>query len=242
MNKIYKFLLFITLSFFLFQCSYKITSVHTDSKHKPHLGSFHVKPVKKADSILSGNKIKRMDSIFGHNKSIIPEYQLQILTALSFFPELIDVHIDFIHKKINTTMQCQPTFASIFKKSNRKYKISINNNADFAGILIDHIPFNAQVGLIGHELAHVIDFERGNRRDIILRGLDYLKESTKKQYEFFIDSLTIAHGLGWQLHDWSHFSLNNNISTPDYQDFKSRIYMTPHLILAQIGRESIYSE
>jgi len=237
-----KFFIYFAISLFLIQCGNSFTSVHSEKKHVILSDSLYIKPSREIDSLFYKNKIWEMDSIFGVKKFIIPKYRLQILIALSFFPELKDVQIDFAYKNINTTMQCQPTINSLLKDSKREYIIYINNNKDFSGVLIDDVPFNAQIGLIGHEIAHVIDFEKGNRKDVISRGLDYLNESSKREYEFFVDSLTIAYGLGWQLYDWASFSLNNSKSTQEYKDFKRRVYMTPELILEQIKREKIYAE
>lgn len=237
-----KFFLYLTISLFLIQCGNSFTSVHSEKKFTICSDSLYIKPSREIDSLYYKNKIWEMDSIFGVKKFIIPKYRLQILIALSFYPELKDIQIDFAYKNINTTMQCQPTINSLLKNSKMEYIIYINNTKDFSGVLIDDVPFNAQIGLIGHEIAHVIDFEKGNRKDVISRGFDYLNESSKKEYEFFIDSLTIAYGLGWQLYDWSFFSLNNSKSSQEYKDFKKRVYMTPELILEQIKREKIYSE
>lgn len=235
---IFLIFLYLSLSLIFIQCSNNYTPVHSQEK----TDTLYIHPSREIDSLLYTNKIGEMDSLFGLNKSIIPQYRLQTLIALSFYPELKDVKIDFVFESINTTMQCQPTISSLLKKSKKEYIISVNDDLFFSGVLIDDVPFNAQIGLIGHELAHVIDFERSTLKDVISRGFDYLKESSKKEYEFFIDSLTIAYGLGWQLYDWSFFSLNNNISSQEYKDFKRRIYMTPDLISEQIKREKIYSE
>ena len=237
-----KFFLYLTISLFLIHCGNSFNSVHSEEKYTKCSDSLYIKPVREIDSLFYKNKIWGMDSIFGVKKFIIPKYRLQILIALSFYPELKDVQIDFAYKNINTTMQCQPTINSLLKNSKMEYIIYINNNKEFSGVLIDDVPFNAQIGLIGHEIAHVIDFEKGNRQDVISRGFDYLNESSKKEYEFFVDSLTIAYGLGWQLYDWSYFSLNNSKSSQEYKNFKKRVYMTPELILEQIKREKIYSE
>ena len=47
--------------------------------------------------------------------------------------------------------------ASVF--SPRRYKIVINNNPQFKGIPFDSIPYNAAVGIVGHELAHIVEYE-----------------------------------------------------------------------------------
>lgn len=199
-------------------------------------------PTKSIDSSFYKSNLLELERTFGQNKIIILKYQLQILIALSYFPELKDVQIDFAYKNINTTMQCKPAFNSLLKNANRKYKININKDLKFQDVLIDEVPFNAQIGLIAHEIAHIVDYESGKCKHVISRGFDYLKEASKKKYESTVDSITVAYGLGWQLYDWAYFSLNNSKSSQKYKDFKSRIYMSPDLILEQIKREERYSD
>ncbi len=240
-NRHTPFLYFI-LSFFVLQYGPSFASVPNETKPINNTSHFSNMPTKEIDSAFYKSNMVELDSIYGQNKIIIPKYKLQILIALSYFPELKDVPIEFTYKKIGTTMQCKPTLKTLLKNTNRAYIININKNVNFSGVLIDNVPFNAQIGLIAHEIAHIIDYERGNGKHVISRGFDYLKESSKKEYESFVDSITVAYGLGWQLYDWAYFSLNNSKSSPKYKDFKSRVYMLPELILEQIKREEIYSE
>ena len=203
--------------------------------------NFYIKPCREIKPDFNEEKIMEMEKLFGVNKSIIPRFKLQTLIALSFYPELRNMNIEFRYKEISTTMQCQPTISSILKKNKHKYIININNKKNFKGVLIDDVPFNAQIGLIGHEIAHIVDFEEDNKRKFLNRCFDYLKEKTKKEYESYVDLLTIKSGLGWQLYDWAFFSLNNSISTTKYKDFKSKIYMTPELISREIDLMEIYN-
>ena len=237
MIKLFKYItIIICFTVIIFQCGNSFGQNEIESSARAI-----IKPSKKIDSLFYKNKISELDSLHGNNKSFLPKYKLQCLIALSFYPELKSVNIDFTFKNINTTMQCQPVLSTLLK-NDRSYIIHINNKTSFNGLLIDDIPFNAQIGLIGHELAHVIDYEKGNKNHIISRGFDYLSENTKKKFEYFIDSLTINHGLGWQLYDWSNYSLNNNKSSEKYKSFKRKIYMTPAIILEQIQKNSIYNE
>ena len=201
---------------------------------------FYSPPKKKIDSSFFKTKIQELDSIFGKHKSIPKDYRLQFLIALSFFPELKETPIHFNLKRISTTMQCRPNLKNLFGKQTHNYKIYINNKNNFKGVLIKDVPFNAQIGLIGHELSHIVDFESTEKNHLLSRAIDYCTQKRKKIFEHYIDSLTIVHGLGWQLYDWAFFSLNNSISSKKYKTFKGEIYMLPKLILLQIRRYSIY--
>jgi hypothetical protein len=188
------------------------------------------------------NDIIDLDSLkklYGENKSFISSYEKQSLIALSYYPELQMVHIEFIFGNINTTMSCRPTFKSMLY-GERHYQIFINNNPEFEGILLQDVPFNAQIGVIGHEFAHVFDYETRSFTGVLQRGLNYLTRNGKKTYERSIDKLTIQKGLGWQLYDWADFSMyKSEKATDKYKDFKRDIYMSPEEIKAEIFN-SIY--
>lgn len=177
-----------------------------------------------------------LEAQFGNNKFIHPKARAATLVALSFYPELKNKHIDFIYRKIKTTMQCIPVPNSMLdKNAERSYSIYINNDIHFAGPLFDSLPFNAQIGIIGHELAHVIDYENSTILQIIQLGLKYSTGSFDSNYEKRIDSLTVKRGLGWQLFDWSDFAMvsGKNISN-SYRAFKRENYLKPDEIKSLI--------
>src|SRR5437868_8846416 len=67
---------------------------------------------------------------FRKYKKIPAEYEKQILIALSYFPELQDIYIDFRFKHTNTSFSTRPTVLSVFKRSGRrKYIISISDSS-----------------------------------------------------------------------------------------------------------------
>jgi hypothetical protein len=212
------FLNFLAYMFFI----YEATAPEDFPCHEP------VAYFEKDDSFINNQHFK--------NKIYPQEYEQPILLALSFFPELKDVPITFQHAHISTTMNCQPHIPSLLV-GKRKYLININQNPNFEGILIQNVPFNAQVGVIGHELAHITDYEAGNVLRIIKRGLDYLFPATKKQFEHDIDMLTIRKGLGNQLYDWANYSMYETPHASEkYKQFKQTVYMQPAHI------ESVFSE
>src|SRR5438105_740700 len=68
---------------------------------------------------------------FCHNKQIPSQIEKNVLTALSFYPELKNTTIDFIFKrKIKTSvMQAQPVFNTLLgKRRNRRYRINISEH------------------------------------------------------------------------------------------------------------------
>lgn len=102
-------------------------------------------------------------------------------------------------------------------------------------IQFNTIPFNAKVGLVGHELAHISDYNKRNFFGIIARLFDYSSKKSKAKFEKEIDISTIKHGLGWQLYDWSYYVLNQSNSSNKYKVFKEATYLTPSQIKSEIN-------
>ncbi len=179
-------------------------------------------------------------SALGENKIFVEEFLNPTLIALSYYPELRDTPIEFKLSKERTTMAARPVPMSMLLK--RRYIILINDDEDFEGIHLGQVPLNAQVGIIGHELAHIADYENQNFFGVMGTLLRYSSASRKALFERQIDKATIERGLGWQLHDWAEFSLDAaNSSTPEYIEFKRKHYLAPDEIVQYIDLYSRYS-
>lgn len=175
------------------------------------------------------------------NLTLIHQYRTVILTALSFYPDLREVSIEFCYNNEATTMACRPVYSSLFSKK-RHYRIFINNAPDFEGILLHNVPFNAQIGVIGHELAHVAQYEHLSTIEFVQLGLTYLNERGKRMIERTTDEHTIERGLGWQLKEWAQYSMYDSPhATAEYKLFKQRIYMSPSEIENAMEKYSIYN-
>ena len=179
---------------------------------------------------------------FSLNKTLDPAFELPSLIALSYYPELENHFIRFRQKNIKTTMQCVPRADFIFrKKENRVYRISIDNKVkNKRGLLLKDVPFNAQVGVIGHELAHVIDYNSKSGIGILLLGTGYLFHGKRRQIENRVDELAIAHGLGYQVSDFSNFVLNNQELNERYLKYKRKFYYSPTQLMQVMLKYPIY--
>ena len=186
--------------------------------------------------------IDSLEVIYGHNKKFIDDYKEQCLLALSYYPELKEVKIKFRYsRRENTTMACRPS-ARTFWGHKRMYHILINKNKHFDGIHLEQVPFNAQIGIISHEIAHVVDYEFCTIKQIIRIGINYLNNDKKKAIEHAIDLIVLQRGLGWQLYDWAMFSMFESIQASEhYKEFKRNIYMNPDSILQEMKTINCYS-
>lgn len=171
-------------------------------------------------------QVDSLREIYGNNKVFVEELIAPALIALSYYPDLKDIKIEFKYSKEATTMAARPVPLSLFSK--RKYVVFINNDENFKGIHLKDVPFNAQIGIIGHELAHIVDYNNHNFWGIMGICFRHLDGKRKPLFEKEIDRATIVRGLGWQLFDWASYSmLTNNNAVSDYIDFKRHTYMQP---------------
>lgn len=162
---------------------------------------------------------------YSNKKKITSDCELQTLIALSYYPELENTKIKFKHKKIKSTAQARPTILSSFRnKKKRKYLIILNKNEKHDAPLYSEFTFNAKIGLIGHELAHISKFTKTGFFKLISEGIKYRKKEFKSSFEKDTDKRTIEHGLGWQVYDFAS-QLHANPGVPDsYKEYKLNMY------------------
>lgn len=189
-----------------------------------------------ADSLALHYNIDSLKKIYGIKKQLLKEYELQTLLALSYYPELLNERIRFKYSHINSIAQTTVTFGSIFKKINKQYIIFINDNKKKKGILLSDAPFDAQVAMLGHELAHVTDFKTRSFFDMVWWGLSYLVVKQRTKIEIRTDKSTIRHGLGWPLYYWADFVLNHSSANERYKRIRETKYMQPYEILEYLKK------
>lgn len=172
------------------------------------------------------------------NKTIPLEIAEATKEALSYFPELEDVSIDFVYKeKIKgAVMQAQPYLFSLFVngKNNRKYKIKVTRQLEFADGFypIEEVPYDALVGWIGHELGHVMDYLNRSSANMMHFGAKYFLSNKKVvEAELTADGYAIGCGMGHQILANKNYILNNENFEDDYKDKIKNLYMSPDQIL-----------
>jgi hypothetical protein len=171
-----------------------------------------------------------LKSTFGESKKLIKDYKLQTLYALSYFDELKHTKIIFSKKKIKTTMVCRPRWDFIFrKKENWVYKIIFNSDSlNSAKVTFDKLSFNSQIGVLGHEYSHILDYMQMSKFEVLLCGVLYFtKKSYKEKLEKRVDKIAINKGLGWQIYEFSKYVLNESSADKEYKEYKARFYYTP---------------
>lgn len=191
---------------------------------------------------------------YGYNKQLPECYKLQTLLALSHFPELKNVHIVFKFKPKLSPLSTRFTAAGIFYKGEKKkYIVTISSMTikSLQPILLDSLPFNAQVGVIGHELSHISDLSQKNIFQLLGVFFGHLSKRYVDRFEFNTDKICIEHGLGYQLLSWSvnvrealhikQWGGANNTKDDKVKEHKRERYMNPETIIKYIASLPAYN-
>jgi sugar lactone lactonase YvrE len=160
----------------------------------------------KRSPILHDSSYKALKNEFGRNKEYPAEYEEQILTALSHFSELKDTKIIWEIKETYTPLSTKPEIKTVLKRKDRRsYVITISNKTidTLKHLLYANLSFDEQVGIMGHELSHVLDFKSKNLLQSFVNLISHLNPKIIDKMEFKTDMICIQHGLGNQLMAYS---------------------------------------
>ncbi|CAH8281886.1 hypothetical protein EV196_11213 [Mariniflexile fucanivorans] len=218
---------------------------HNDLKAQEIVESFY------QDSLTNG-EFSNLKSEFGNHKTVIADYEKQMLIALSYFPELKDVKIVFRLRNRKTPLATRPTFFSMFcSAKKRTYVITISKKSTnyLNTIIFKNLNYNAQIGVLGHELSHISDYlNKGFGKMVVIAKNELLSPTEVDKREFNTDLDCINHGLGFQLLDWS-INVRENLKRANWlgavnlsNDEKSERYMNPSTIMEVLSKHPLYQE
>jgi len=179
------------------------------------------------------------------HKLLPPGYEKETLEALSHFPELKNVTIRFKIKKSFSTLKTRPGFFSaLMPKGHRSYIIVISNKTiqKLMPLMFSHLSYEARVGVIGHELSHVVDLSGKSTWQCFKVLVGHLSASYLDHFEYNTDMICIRHGLGKDLEAWSSY-IRNTMHTAFWRgsDYVNKNnagherYMNPSTIEKNIG-------
>jgi hypothetical protein len=171
------------------------------------LSNTQTKPEIEYGNVLNSYKCNNsFDSIFIESLNI----------ALSAYPELKDVQIHYEKRQLKTIMAARPYLINLFRSKDKKtYKIILSNNIEnHCDELFCKIPEKALIGILGHEMAHILSYYNKSTFQLICYGVKYF--FNKKQIERETDFLAIKHGFGEELLEYNIFVLNSNLVSKKY--------------------------
>ena len=193
------------------------------------------------------DRFSELFDTYGNNK-ILPEgYELQALLALSHYPQLKDVHVEFILDDVKIPISSRPRPISVLRRrTKRRYIVVIDTEVENtrAPLLVKNQPFNAQIGILGHELAHTADYITRGFFKIAGAALCQLSDNCRRDFERATDRRTIEHGLGWQRYDHSYFVRTEfaRIQKTPFAEGTGGTYMGPSEIEAIMRETGLYGD
>src|SRR4051812_7248710 len=139
------------------------------------------------------------------NQITTSDYEAPFLEALKHYPELQGITIEPVVK--NNPLfyyAARPAINSVLKpRLKRKYFLVIAKKTKEPleeNALLKNLPFDAQVGILGHELAHTADYTKRNLLSLLLFSLLYPIPYFRRRIERATDLSAVAHGLGKELY------------------------------------------
>jgi len=174
---------------------------------------------------------------FGKKKKLPRGYGLHALVALSHYPELKDISIEFVYGETDSTAYCRPVFSTLLNSAKeRTYRVVISKKIRKSkeAVRFHNLSFSAQIGVIGHELSHVAQFIEKSAFEMAEIGLRYMDNDFKRELEKGTDIRAIHHGFGYQLIEYAYLVTELQKQFPDdpyYQTYFT-FYMTVEEILA----------
>ncbi len=123
-----------------------------------------------------------------------------LLEARKFYPELIAVPIDVSFGKGASPFTTRPLFGT---ENHFRIVVSRTVKSEFVEIQFDRLSKSAQIGVLCHELAHVVQFLKFNRFDWSRYIIQQLLPRKIDLQENTIDRIAISHGAGGFLYQWS---------------------------------------
>lgn len=190
-----------------------------------------------------------LKAIIGDNKGLPEGFEVAAAIAYSAFPQLKDVKIDMVLTQEGAPMESTLNVWTLFgPRKNRQYRILLNDaqNTFFDPILLRSLPFDAQVGILAHEIGHVVYYHRLNIFKFGKWGLKYLKDDNfRATHERTTDLMPVYHGLGSQIYQYAYF-VRKDPSCVEFfkeeQAFMDKYYMTDEELLEAIKLEMTYNQ
>lgn len=224
---------------------YSIIVVGLNLFSGPALGE-SVSPTRAYDQLEEAKNLASLENVYGVNKKLPKDYELQALLALSHYPELKEVKVNFIIRDVGIPLSSRPHWSSMLRSAkNRTYNVVIDNSLEGARevLLLKNQPFNAQVGIIGHELSHTVYYLERSFFGIIRDALCQFSQC-RIEFERNTDRRLIEHGLGWQRLDHARF-VRQRLAAPQHisnATAEGGAYMNPSELLELIESNEAYTK
>lgn len=187
---------------------------------------------------------------YGNNKQIPADFEKQILYALSYFPELENIHIKFrLRQGHHGIISTRPTIGSIFRRSSKRTYIVFIEDSSVTPQRYHYryADVNGQTGIVAHELSHVVYFNHHSGIGLLRLAAGHVSRKYMDRFEYNTDSATVVRGFGYQLIAWNvflrkAFGIANPETAPDpfIANAKRERYMSFASIRRVMAKSPIY--
>lgn len=146
--------------------------------------------------------------------------------AAQAFPELNGTSVEVRRKHIGTMMAARPKPGFIFKKpEKRKYVIFITDKPEMnAEKIYSGMSYEAQLGVLGHELSHILDYNKKNNWQMLGFGIKYVFR--KKAIEAETDMTAVERGFGEELIEYTRYIHQSPHVNRKYLMKKKKFYLS----------------
>lgn len=176
------------------------------------------------------------------NNKIIPESILnEAKIALSYFPELENIEIEFKFKEDikKSFMQAQPKVGNLFKgKNHRSYYVFMSSKflIEKEEFSMADVPSDVLIGWLGHELGHIMDYREKSAMGLVIFGFRYITSANYiKEAERAADTYAVNSGMGDYILATKDFILNHSHLSNTYKERIARLYLSPDEILVMVN-------
>lgn len=177
---------------------------------------------------------------YGKNKKLPCGFQIQSLLALSHYPQLKDIKIEFRLTDSKGSLYSQIDIKSLLNPWKERTYVVLIDTVKLVEYtrptLLKNLPYNAQIGVLGHELAHTVSYlDKGGLQ---LAWIAFRYQTSKKYvipFENATEERTIKFGLGFQLLAWSEFQYEIKI-----KEGKAKRYFSPSRIKEEMKKYEFY--
>lgn len=244
LKKILRYFLFILLGLALFLAAvYFIPQVDAEQD----LSTTNIMPVRELDSLYWSMQKDVLLKEFGNRKTLIEGYELQCLLALRYFPGLKNTRINFVYRDALIPLSSRPDLLTMFGKRDKwefRVIVSSKSNASMESILLKNLPFDAQVAILAHELAHTYHYQQYNFWQLLKFGMKYAIDADfRKAHERSTDRMVIYRSLGWQLFEYAEYVRTAPKAKENYEaskEFLDSHYLTPTEVIETMSQINAY--
>ncbi|MDT0676057.1 hypothetical protein [Autumnicola musiva] len=181
--------------------------------------------------------MNQKDSLEFNNKTVPDVIWREAYIALSHYPELKNVPIEFRFKKNikKSFMQAQPKVGDFLKaKGKRSYFVNMSERFSIEGKEFDltNVASDVLIGWIGHELGHIMDYRDRSALAMAWFGLRYITSRRYlKEAERAADTYAVNHGLGEYIIATKDFILNHADLSEKYKNRIKTLYLSQEEII-----------